>query len=172
MPPRPLPSPAARRLWTLQTFVLLLILWVALDGFATVGVGLLFAALGALLGGWLVPGEPYPWRPLRLAGFALYFLRTSFRGGLDVGWRALHPRLPIDPGMLDYQCGLPPGLPRTAFIAICNLQPGTLCVDMDDDGHMRIHALNRAGACADLVELESRLQVLFSLDRAAAAHRA
>lgn len=169
MPRRPLPSPAARRLWTLQTFVLLLALWLALDGVASITVGLPFAALGALLGGWLVPADPYPWRPLRLAGFALYFLRTSFRGGLDVGWRALHPRLPIDPGMLDYHCGLPAGLPRTAFIAICNLQPGTLGVDVDDDGHMRIHALNRAGTRDALAELEARLCRLFSLDRGTAA---
>lgn len=161
---RPPPPPTARRIWALQTFVLLFLVWLALDGFDAAWIGLAFAGLGALLGHWLAPGEPYPWRPLRLLAFMLYFLRASLQGGVDVAWRALHPRLPIDPGYLDYRCSLDAGLPRSAFVGVVCLLPGTLSVDLDDDGSLRVHALNIATAADGLAELERQLAMLFSLD--------
>ena len=45
--------------------------------------------------------------------FIPFFLWHSLRGGVDVAWRALHPQLPISPGMVDYRWRLPPGLARS-----------------------------------------------------------
>jgi multicomponent Na+:H+ antiporter subunit E len=163
--PRPITGSAASR-WALQTFLLLVVVWLALAGIDAIVLGLLFAALGAVLGAWLVPGEPYPWRPLRLAAFGMYFLRESLRGGVDVAWRVLHPRMPIDPVYVAHRMRLPPGLPRSVFVATVNLLPGTLGVRVDADGVLRVHALV-PGAADELDVLEQHIHRLFSLDAAA-----
>lgn len=155
---------AARRRWAMQTFLLLLLVWIALDGVGSVAVGVPMAAIAALLGSWLVPGEPYPWRPLRLLQFLWYFLRASLRGGIDVAGRALHPRLPVAPGFLEYRCALPAGLPRTVFVGIVSVLPGSLSLELLDDGRLRVHMLALDEADHGLEELEAQLRRLFSLD--------
>jgi multicomponent Na+:H+ antiporter subunit E len=163
--PRPISGPVARRRWALQTFVLLAVVWLALAGVDAIALGLLFAALGAMLGAWLAPGQPYPWRPLRLAAFAMYFLRESLRGGVDVAWRVLHPRMPIEPIYVEHRTQLPRGLPRSVFVATMNLLPGTLCVRLSDNGLLYVHVLV-PGAADELGTLERHVRGLFSLDTA------
>jgi multicomponent Na+:H+ antiporter subunit E len=157
------PPPASRRLWALQTAALLLVIWLALDGLDNVAVGLVVAILGAAIGAWLVPGEPYPWRPLRLARFFTYFVRESLRGGIDVAWRALHPRMPIAPRIVEHRTRLPPGLPRAVMVGVISLLPGTLSVTLGEDGRLNVHALT-PGAADGLAELDRRVGLLFSLD--------
>jgi multicomponent Na+:H+ antiporter subunit E len=166
--PRPITGSAASRRWALQTFLLLVVVWLALAGVDALTLGLLFAALGAVLGAWLAPGEPYPWRPLRLATFGLYFLSESLRGGIDVAWRVLHPRMPIDPVYVEHRLRLPPGLPRSVFLATVNLLPGTLGVRVSEQGVLRVHALV-PGAADELDALERHVGGLFSLDLAGGA---
>jgi len=160
MPPTP---PRGRLLWALQTAGLLLLVWLALDGFGNLAAGAVSALAAAAVGAWLVPGEPYPWRPLRLAGFFAYFVRESFRGGIDVARRAMDPRLPISPALVEYRLSLPPGLPQSVMIGVISLLPGTLSVALHDDGRLQVHALTR-DAGDGLHELERRVQRLFSLD--------
>ncbi len=150
-------------IWALQAAIVLLLLWMALDGLENLGFGLLFAVLGAVAGAWLAPGQVYPWRPLRLFGFALYFTRASFQGGLDVAARALHPALPIAPCLREYPLLLPPGLPRTLFVGVVSLLPGTLSARLDvEHGRLTVHALT-AISFDDLDDLERRVARLFSL---------
>ncbi|MFC4728725.1 Na+/H+ antiporter subunit E [Coralloluteibacterium thermophilus] len=138
-------------------------LWFVLAGTSAPLVGLAFAVAGALAGSWLAPGDDYRWRPLRLAGFALYFLRESVLGGIDVARRALAPSCPVEPTLLDYRIGLPAGAPRTLMVAMVSLLPGTLSVDIGDDGLLRVHALS-ADAGRTLAPLERRVAHLFGLE--------
>ncbi|MDZ4349290.1 MAG: Na+/H+ antiporter subunit E [Xanthomonadaceae bacterium] len=150
-------------IWALQVAVVLLILWAALDGFENLGFGLLFALLGATAGAWLAPSHVYPWRPLRLFEFALYFARASFLGGLDVAARALHPALPVAPCLRDIPLRLPPGLPRTLFVGVVSLLPGTLSARLDVAREvLTVHALTPA-SLDGLDDLERRVARLFSL---------
>ena len=163
----PEPHPAAgsrdRWLWLLQTFVLLVVVWVALDGTGSLAVGAGFALLGAAAGAWLAPGLAYPWRPLHLAGFTLYFLAQSLRGGVDVAWRALHPALPIQPCFCEHPLQLGPGLPRTAFVSIVSLLPGTLSVSVDPLRNcLTVHTLTPSAA-DELAGLERHVARLFSV---------
>lgn len=153
---------AGRSLWTLQTGVLLMLGWLALDGTGNLAAGALFAALGAGVGAWLAPGDAYPWRPLRLAGFFLHFLRASLLGGIDVASRALHPRLPLEPALVVHPLSLPPGLPRTLMLSVVSLLPGTLSVAIDTDDRLHVHVLVR-GADHGLADLERRVARLLSL---------
>jgi multicomponent Na+:H+ antiporter subunit E len=153
----------ARWVWALQTALVLFLVWIALDGPGNLAIGAVFALLGAGVGAWLTPGEAYPWRPMRLAGFFAWFVRESFRGGVDVAWRALHPRLPVSPRLVDYRLKLPPGLPRSMMVGVISLLPGTLSVQLREDGHLQVHALTPRAADG-LAELERRIGHLFSID--------
>lgn len=74
---------------------------------------------------------------VRLAGF---FAWQSVVGGVDVARRALDPRLPIRPGMLDTELHHADTSTTLSFAALVSLLPGTICVHID--GHTRIHVVD------------------------------
>lgn len=163
--------PRARFIWGAQVFVLLLGTWCALDGLASAWIGAGFALAGAVFGAWLAPGEVYRWQPLRLLMFFLWFVVASWRGGVDVARCALAPRMAIAPTMRQHRMRLPEGLPRTLFVAILSLLPGTLSVALDTEGAvLDVHCLTpSAGDGIDL--LERRLAWLFAVPLAAVEAR-
>ncbi|MES9944702.1 MAG: Na+/H+ antiporter subunit E [Candidatus Thiodiazotropha sp.] len=58
-------------------------------------------------------------------------LPTAFaESGLDVAWRAFHPRMPITPELIVYPLRLPPGLPRVILVNTVSLLPGTLGTEL------------------------------------------
>jgi multicomponent Na+:H+ antiporter subunit E len=61
--------------------------------------------------------------------------------GVDVARRALDPRLPLRPGFTTVPVGIPPGLVRSAFVAITCLLPGTVAVG-EDTGRILYHCLD------------------------------
>jgi multicomponent Na+:H+ antiporter subunit E len=129
--------------------------------------GLAAALLAATCGALLAPGLTYRWRPLRLLGFVLFFIRESLRGGVDVAWRALHPQLPIAPGWVRHPLWLPAGQPRTLFVALVSLVPGTLCAEVDvQAGVLHVHVLTRT-IDDGLAELQARVGTVFGLEPAA-----
>jgi multicomponent Na+:H+ antiporter subunit E len=99
-----------------------------------------------------------------LLRFVPYFVVHSLRGGFDVARRALHPRLPIDPGYHDHPLRLPDGAARTFFAALVGLLPGTLGVEIRE-GRLRVHVLDRKMPTAGtLRELEERVADLFGVE--------
>ena len=137
--PAPLP-PARAALWRGSCF---LALWVVLMGGDTVGlaVGTVTAAAAAATSLHLVPPAAGRLRLAALPGFALRFLWQAVRGGWDVAWRALHPRLPVRPGFAIYQVALPPGLARNLFTTLTSLLPGTVPAG-DAEGGLLYHCLD------------------------------
>ncbi|PYG01293.1 multisubunit sodium/proton antiporter MrpE subunit [Thioalkalivibrio sp. ALE21] len=143
------------------------------------------AALWAVLAGGTALAHPFAWlaialtggavlalpagRALRLTPAALpgllgFFLRTSVQGGVDVAWRAVHPRLPLQPGFEAYFVQLPHGPPLTLFMAMLSLLPGTLAVRLEGR-RMTLHVLDgRSDNAATLSELERRIARLYGLD--------
>ena len=149
--------------WGLQLWIILMLLWLLLQGGQYLLVGASVAVLAAGVGTWLAPGTVYPWNPLRFIGFCGWFLLASWQGGLDVARRAFSPSLPIDPLLHRHRISLPAGLPRTLLVAIVSLLPGTLSARLEDDGRVLcVHALS-AEVLAGVAELEQRLARLFSL---------
>jgi multicomponent Na+:H+ antiporter subunit E len=153
-----------RAAWGAQVFVVLAVVWLALDGAGAWPVGLLAALGGACAGALLVPGEPYRWRPLRLGAFFLWFVQASLRGGIDVAWRAFLPRMPLQPGFIDYPLSLPAGPPRTLMLSVVSLLPGTLSVDLDRDGHVLCVHFLTPDMGTGLKPLERRIAWLFGLE--------
>ena len=90
----------------------------------------------------LMPAQQWGLRPIKLAQFALHFLRQSIVAGVDVALRALDPRLRLQPGFVVYPARLPPGMKLDTFCAIMSLLPGTLpCGPAEGDG-LTIHCLD------------------------------
>jgi multicomponent Na+:H+ antiporter subunit E len=98
------------------------------------------------------------WHPLGVARLVGSFLAHSLQGGLDVAARALAPRLPLAPVMLDYQASLPPGPALSIFMGALSLMPGTLAVDAHG-AEVKVHALadDRDALRRQLAALEARV---------------
>ena len=146
-----------------QTFLVLALIWLALNGLDGWWFGILAASFGAVAGGALTAGHPHPWRPHRLVGFTTFFLIESFKGGADVAWRALRPELRIEPEFKHYRLDLPEGQPRTLMVSVISLLPGTLSADLSDDGKTLVVHTLMPGAMASVERLDRQIRHLFSL---------
>lgn len=105
----------------------------------------------------------HPLRFRALPAFFLYFILQSFRTGLDVSQRALHPTREIHPGFCSYPARLPEGTPQAVFANMISLLPGTLSWSLDNGMH-RVHLLSgHALILEDLAKLESRVGRLFGI---------
>ena len=67
--------------------------------------------------------------------FTYYCLLANF----DVAYRVLHPALPIEPGIVKVKTTLTNSTARVALANSITLTPGTLSVEMTDDGYLYVH---------------------------------
>ena len=140
----------------LVLFVVLFVFWLLLvwpvspfDGRLLIGdiaVGVLVAAFAALVMHEMIRVRfvrlinPRSWFWLII--FAFVFSYYVIKGGLDVSYRVLHPRMPIRPGIVKVRSLLKTETGRTALANCITLTPGTLTIDVTDDGVFYIHWLN------------------------------
>jgi multicomponent Na+:H+ antiporter subunit E len=135
-------------------FVLAFIVWVAVawpfvDGRVDVQVvvaGLIASFLAAILFHEMLPKEHHVFiSPVRVFWFLAYvpvFVYFPLRANFDVVYRALHPRMPIKPGIVKIKTNLKTDSAITALANSITLTPGTMTVDVTDDGFLYIHWIN------------------------------
>jgi multicomponent Na+:H+ antiporter subunit E len=86
------------------------------------------------------PGKLFdPRRWLWALLYIPYFLWAMLRANIDVLYRIIHPRLPIKPGIVKVRTTLKSESGRTALANSITLTPGTMSVDITDDGYLYIH---------------------------------
>lgn len=78
------------------------------------------------------------WGLLYIPVFFYYVILANF----DVVYRALHPQMPIKPGIVKIKTKLKSESAITALANSITLTPGTLTVDLTDDGYLYIHWIN------------------------------
>lgn len=150
-----------RLAWVGQALPTFFVLWLVLDGTHSWVLGVFVSISGALIVGWLAEGPPPVLSPSGLAGFITFFLVESLRGGFDVAWRTLNPRLPIEPRFFELKVGLPRGPATTLLISTISLLPGTLSAELKRDEHVLvIHALTHEGR-ESVERLQRRIGRLF-----------
>jgi multicomponent Na+:H+ antiporter subunit E len=136
-----------------------LVFWVVIAG--TEPVDLLFGAPAALIVTWaslqLLPPGTRRLRVVALARLVPRFLYQSIGAGVDVAWRALDPRLPLQPGFVTDRPRLPPGAALSAFCTVTSLLPGTLPSGTDESGRLMIHCLDKDQPIADQLATEEAL---------------
>jgi len=73
--------------------------------------------------------------------FLLVFTVELIKSNLDVAFRVLHPKLPINPGIVKVRTSLRSPLGRIILANAITLTPGTLTVDTDNE-NFYIHWIN------------------------------
>lgn len=156
--PRPAPPPpgaadglSAVPVWrrvesVLLRLLLFALIWVILAGAVVedwpgMAIAVLAATVTSLA---LLPPTTARLRPLTLFRLAGRFARQSLLGGLDVGWRALHPRMPMQPGLRHYRSRLQPGTARNVLRALASAVPGVLPCGETGTGGLIVHCLDDA----------------------------
>lgn len=111
-------------------------------------------------------------RRFQTAGFALaggfrfvvFFLKASLLSGLDVVRRALHPRLLLQPDLIDYRLSLSTDAARVFMADTVSLLPGTLSAHLVGET-LTIHVLDRnAPIREELTALEERVAAMLEAD--------
>lgn len=148
-------------------FALLLALWLLLTSgdLSSLLIGLPFIML-ALWSYRLQRHVPYPltFSFLGALRFAVFFLRESFRGGLDIALRVWQPHVSLSTAFYEYRLIFPQGPVRSFFMYCISLLPGTVSVCVTERDTLRLHVLDDRGAvAADLAQLEQRVCDLFAL---------
>jgi len=73
--------------------------------------------------------------------YIVVFTWYTFRGGLDVAYRVLHPAMPIKPGIVKVRSVLKTSTGRTALANSITLTPGTLTMEVTAEGVFYVHWL-------------------------------
>ena len=145
-----------------RSLMFLLIWWVLTDGSAASWwIGLPAVLFAVITSSALVPPVHLAW--LECIKFIPFFLRHSMTGGIDVAWRAFHPRLPITPDLIEYPLRLPQGLPSVLMVNIVNLLPGTLSAALDQN-LMKVHILDSTNdVTGELASVEEKVARVFGI---------
>ncbi len=129
-------------------FFLALIVWCLLNwkpDWQHIIIGIFVSAIVAFLTGDLFINRPHLLKhPYRYVYFFVYyapkFLWECFKANLDVAYRVIHPKLPINPGIVKVKTILRSDTALTFLANSITLTPGTLSVDIDkENGFLYIH---------------------------------
>jgi len=108
-------------------------------------VGIFVAAFVAFMTGDFFIQRPHVLKhPLRYWYFIVFyipvFLWECLKANIDVAYRVLHPKLPINPGIVKVKTSLRSDTALTFLANSITLTPGTLSVDIDgDNGILYVH---------------------------------
>ncbi len=154
---------------SLKSLLLLIALWWLLAGDETASWVIGFPSVCTA---WVVRTRlrPFPSATLSVVGvarFLICFFKLSIVGGLDVVRRVFHPRMPMNPGVLDYFLRLSSPAERIMVAGTVSLLPGTLSADLNQD-RLTLHVLDlEAPIIRDLQHIEDLVAGLYAPARAA-----
>ena len=132
-------------------FILAYIAWCFLNwapDWQHLTIGIFVAAFVVFITGDLFAQEPLKLsHPHRWFYFIFWyvpvFLWECFKANIDVAYRVLHPKLPINPGIVKVKTELKTDTGLTFLADSITLTPGTMSVDVDrDNGFLYIHWIN------------------------------
>lgn len=86
---------------------------------------------------WINPVRIF-WLVVYIFVFAYYVIKAN----LDVAYRVLHPAMPIRPGIVEVKTNLKTAVAITVLANSITLTPGTLTVDVTEDGRLYVHWIN------------------------------
>ncbi len=136
------------------TLIIMLLFWFLLSGEFTVVLviaAVVSSLLVAFMSGdlFIVRGARIGLgmrRCIRFVPYAFWLLWQIVKANLDVAFRTLHPRMPIDPCVVKFKADLKTELGITNLANSITLTPGTVTLSANDKGEYVVHALSRAHA--------------------------
>lgn len=139
---------------SLSLFLFLLLFWTVLSGrydVQTLALGSLCVAVVTAItpDRFLHVGRDRPVfgidlrriSPLRTMRYGLWLLWSIVRANVEVAYLVLHPRMPLDPRLIRFRVGLENRLSQVVLAHSITLTPGTVTVDLDDEGTYLVHVL-------------------------------
>lgn len=140
------------RKW-ISTFLVLWLTWVLLAGFTLPEV-LLGGAAALILSLLIARFVSYSFTLSGLKGFFKFlfvyipvFLYKLVLANLDIAYRVLNPKLPINPKIVKVPTSLKSDFLKLVLANSITLTPGTLTLDVEEDG-LLIHWVNVQGGSA------------------------
>ncbi len=126
--------------WLLFTWPFAPIQW------SMIVAGALVASLSGILLGGLATRHPRKiLNPVRYFWAACYVFVLAWwvlMANLDVAFRILHPEVPINPGIVKVKTELESESAKTALANSITLTPGTMTVDLSEEGFLYVHWIN------------------------------
>ncbi|MCM8814420.1 MAG: Na+/H+ antiporter subunit E [Candidatus Omnitrophica bacterium] len=148
-------------------FFLLFLLWIllvwpfyhrAID-YQSIFVGAIVSFFVSLIFGELFTESPHKFLSVKRYFWAILylpvFLWSCFLANLDVAYRVLHPSLPIRPGIVKIRTRLKSKSAITALANSITLTPGTLTVDVCEDGYLYVHWI-----CVREIDVEKATMII------------
>ena len=130
-------------------FVVALVVWILLTwsfDYQILIAGVVASAVVAILFHEMLPKEHHvlisPTRVFWVLVYIPVFFYYMIKANFDVVYRALHPKMPINPGIVKIKTNLKSDSGITALANSITLTPGTLTVDLTDDGYLYVHWIN------------------------------
>ncbi len=134
-----------RLIYFILAFIIWLLLTWSLQAQAVIA-GLAVSIIVSLLFHEILPKEHHVFiSPMRIFWLLVYipvFFYYVILANFDVVYRALHPKMPINPGIVKIKTNLKTESGITALANSITLTPGTLTVDLTDDGFLYVHWIN------------------------------
>jgi len=110
---------------------------IIVGAFVSAGIALIFGEIFTIH-----PQKVFnPKRWIYLIIYAPFFMYYVIKANIDVAYRVIHPRLPINPGIVKIKTDLKSEIAQAMLANSITLTPGTLSVDIKD-GYMYIHWLD------------------------------
>lgn len=149
----------------LLTFIIMFAFWILLSGHFTVILiisGVVFSLVVAWMSHDLLFGRIDFSRAFgRFARFLAYLpwlLWQIIMSNLDLVYRTLHPKMPIDPRVVELDTRLETDIGIALLANSITLTPGTVTIEAHRDGKFRVHAI-AAGPAESLLEGEMARRV-------------
>lgn len=147
-----------------RIFILSIVWWVISDRESASWImGIPAIALAIFVAMVLPPPEQCKWRIRGALRFIPIFFVRSLRGGVDVAIRALHPRMPLYPGLVHYSLRLKHRSAQIFLVNTVSLMPGTLSVELEEDC-LTLQALDiHSPIEKEIREMETLIAAIFGI---------
>jgi len=104
-------------------------------------------------------------RLLRFIAYLPWLFFQIIKANLDVAYITLHPRLPIDPCVVNFESKTKIDYGITTLANSITLTPGTVTIDANSEGDFTVHAINREAAESVLSgEMTRRVKKIWGSD--------
>jgi multicomponent Na+:H+ antiporter subunit E len=154
-----------RKMSFFLTFIIMFAFWILLSGHFTV-ILVISGLVASLIVAWFSHdllfgrtdfGRAFRWyfRFLRYLPWLLWQIIVS---NLDLVYRTLHPKMPIDPRMVEFDTNLKTDLGIATLANSITLTPGTVTIAADKDGRFKVHAIAQ-GPAESLLEGDMKRRV-------------
>lgn len=130
------------------TFIISMAFWFALAGipdFVSLTLGIISSIFVSLISGKFLFGntdnvKKFILRAPRMIGYFFFYLKDITLANIDVAYRVLHPKMPIDPCIIEYETKLKSDFGITVAANSITITPGTVTVDIVN-GKLFVHAI-------------------------------